>query len=600
MSRGKFAALFVALGIVSPINALAACDCGSTNSASPCTGSGISVSVTGSDKTITFNWGFNSDGEDAYCGQFASGDYWVAPKAGKPLVVSHISKSGGGGNISADLNPKTESHGLLDGSKGYGSYTASENITPSLPITITSSTHMLPVRFNAGSNIDSAASVVAAVQKAETDTDFCGTKQIVGECAEAYSILTVLSAVPTNNGSRMLRPNMSGESKDLVSLDDLELNRIPTFNAFNGYTAEKLEGAARRWSHHTEVFSLCSIEGKYYSEGGRAFRAHTVSANYAAGVAQAWYNDMASLMSGENPGAEQQLLLAAMLSYGLDIYKAVYNDAGENYRYYCSGAGQFLGKFMPPVFLAALSNNNVYRETLKQEAKNVVGTGYGPNELEQVKEGVDGRLIWGDGAAGLLNPQDVKRYWSELFGGQCYAGASGSCNPNIGKKTTRDPHGYIDGPPAQPGSNYASVVLGPQKSMLAMMMAMPEICETVNDQRLVKYVLRVVRHGVWTQADKCAPPDPRENSNCNVWESGENCTYYGLTWGPKPDNIHQCIENGAGQNGRYPHYDGTAIGVGYKSTQIERAWDEVVGSKNNCSIANRPNPPEGVQITNGS
>ncbi|SMF13419.1 hypothetical protein SAMN02745866_00845 [Alteromonadaceae bacterium Bs31] len=601
MSRSKFAVLLVAFGIISPLNALAACDCGSTNSASPCTGSDINVSVTSSSKTITINWGFNSGGEDAYCGQFANGDYWVAPKAGKSLVISQISKSGGyGGDISADINPTTENHGLLDGSNGYGGYKSSEDITGNLPLTITSGGHMLPVRFNAGTDINSAASIVAAVQKSETDTDFCGTKQILGECAEVYNVLTVLSAVPPENGSMMLRPNMSGSSKDLVSLDDLELQKIPSFNAFNGYSSDQAANAVKRWNHHTEVFSLCTLEGKYFSEGGRAYRAHFVSANYAAGVAQSWYNDMASLMSGENSAQEQQKILAAMLSYGLDIYKAVYNDEGENYHYYCSGAGQFLGKFMPPAFLAALSSNSTYRETLKKETERVVGTGYGPNEIEQVKEGPDGRLVWGDGAAGLLNPQDVKRYWTELFKGQCYDGASGGCNSNVGKKTTRDPYGYIDGPPARPGSSYASVVLGPQKSMVAMMFAMPEICEAINSQNLIKYVLRVVRHGVWTQGDKCAPPDPRESSDCDVWENGENCKYYRVTWGPKPDDLHQCIENGPGQNGRYPQLDGAELGVGYKSTQIERAWDEVVGNKNTCPLANRPTAPAEVKVKEGA
>ena len=408
MSLTKFAILAVALGAIVPFKAFAACDCGSTNTASPCTGSEINVAVTNSGNAINFNWGFNSGGEDAYCGQFANGDYWVAPKPGNSLVITSITTSGGGG-ISADVNPKTESHGLLDGSNGYGSHTASENIIGSLPLTVTSGGHMLPVRFDAGTGISSAASVVAAVQRAETDTYFCGTKQILGECAEAYNILTVLSAFPTNNGARLLRPNMSGETKDIVSLDDIEVQKLPTFNGFNGYDADQAASAVKRWSHHTEVFGLCTLEGKYYSEGGRAFRAHYVSQNYAAGVAQGWYNDMASLMSGENTAADQQKILASMLSYGLDIYKAVYNDDGDNYRYYCSGAGQFLGKFMPPVFLAALSTNSTYRETLKKESERVVGSGYGPNELEQVKEGPDGQLVWGDGAAGQAAdhvPQD--------------------------------------------------------------------------------------------------------------------------------------------------------------------------------------------------
>lgn len=589
--------LFCSLGAT---KLYAACDCGSTDSSSPCTGTSIDVPVSGSDKTVTFNWEFNSGGGDAYCGQFANGDYWIAPRQNGSLVLTGVDSAGAGGTT-ADINPVTHSHGLLSGGNNYGSHNPAENIVSGLPVNVLDSGYRVPTRDMPSEAVHAslpyAASIVAAAQRQETSSHYCGTKLIVGECAEAYNVLTVLPAVPPQNGSTMLRPNIMGATKDIIFMDDLVLSRLPKLSYFDAMDSNAVETARQRWAHHTEVFSLRVSNGEFFSEGGRAFRAHLVTSDYAAGVAVDWYADMAALFSGKLSSDDQAKLLASMLSYGLDLYKGVYDDNGEHIRYFGSGAGQFLGKFMPPVLLAALSNSIEYKTVLKTES-NTVGTGLGPNELEQVKVGPDGRLVWGDGKAGQLSEEDIRRYWGELYGGKCYAGASGTCNPNIGKKTTRDPYGYIDGPPAKPGTSYASVVLGPQRAMVSMMFAMPEICETINNKNLVDYVLRVDRHGTWTRDDPCAPPDPREGA-CDPWRDGLGCKYYRVTWGPSADNIHQCITNGPGQNGRYPHFDGTPISIGYQSPQIEKNWDRIVGEKTRCdgSSDGRPRSPSNVQVT---
>ena len=50
----------------------------------------------------------------------------------------------------------------------------------------------------------------------------------------------------------------------------------------------------------------------------------------------------------------------------------------------------------------------------------------------------------------------------------------GNGNVNFGKKTTRDPYGYIDGPANLPGSSYMGVAMGLR--VLASMLN-PEIVE---------------------------------------------------------------------------------------------------------------------------
>ncbi len=69
----------------------AACDCGSESASSPCTGSSISVDINGGsdegNRSVNFTWQFHSGGNEARCGQFANGDYWVAPADGQSSVT---------------------------------------------------------------------------------------------------------------------------------------------------------------------------------------------------------------------------------------------------------------------------------------------------------------------------------------------------------------------------------------------------------------------------------------------------------------------------------------------------------------------------------
>ncbi|RFA36881.1 hypothetical protein CAL65_10220 [Alkalilimnicola ehrlichii] len=70
-------------GEVSAEEVATGCDCGSTDAAAPCTGNALYVRVDatrrGSHSDAVFEWEFNANGGLAYCGQFANGDYWIAP-----------------------------------------------------------------------------------------------------------------------------------------------------------------------------------------------------------------------------------------------------------------------------------------------------------------------------------------------------------------------------------------------------------------------------------------------------------------------------------------------------------------------------------------
>ncbi len=557
----------------------AACDCGSTDAASACTGESITVSV-GESRTVDFTWNFNSGGQAALCGQFANGDYWLAPRSGESSVTLSSVVGSGSGSISLDENPKIEALGLLSSNPddSYGNYVAAENILLSLPLSFNGNT-----------------SLMAAIQRDESQHGGCGTNAILGNCAEAYHVITVLDQVPPDAGSTILRPSVDETNKELLSLNDFDFSRLPELTYIATQSAGELEQIRQRWSHNTELFSIRSVNGDIFSEGGRAFRANLLVDDYAAGVARTFVDDVMSIMAAGNPVAEKQQALAAVLTYGKDLYYGVY-DADTRTRGWSSGAGQHLGKFPPAVLFAALFDGSFYRDVLMQTSL-MLGqssgplAGFGPQELEQINVGVNG-AVWGDGADEMEVIDELNRYWAELITAQCFDGAWGTCATNSGRKNTRDPHNVIDGPPQSPGSSYMAVSAGPIRGFVALAHLIPEVCETINYPPLIEYANRITSQGLLTHNDMCAPPDPRESENCDAYRA-RDCLYYGLsntgvaTWGPiTTGQFPQCVPNNSGgntgQNGRFPDMHGGTVNIGFPSFTVENNWDTIVNYVSAC------------------
>ncbi len=574
-------AIIVLLGVVSLANS--ACDCGSIDQSSPCTGQNIDINV-GNSRTVGFNWTFNSAGEDAYCGQFANGDFWIAPADGQNVVTISGLTGSGSGSISLDENAKVDAIGLLssDPDQNYGNYDAKQNLMADLPMSFNQNT-----------------SLVAAIQRDENQHGGCGTNAILGNCAEAYHVVTILQNVPVNAGKTMLRPSIDEVNKELLDLSAFDLNRMPKLKYLSPLNGQQLANIRQKWSHSTEIFSIQSSSGETFSEGGRAFRANLFVDDYAAGVARSFVSDVVSLMAASNPSEETQQALAAILTYGKDLYYSVY-DHDVRTAGWGSGAGQHLGKFPPAVLFAALYDGSFYRDVLKQTSLTMLGVsqgelaGTGPQELEQINVGINGP-IWGDGT-NSMGRYDIGRYWSELLDSQCYDGALGECTTSGGKKTTRDPHNIIDGPPKSPGSAYMAVSAGPIRGFAALAHLIPEVCETINYPLLTEYTDRIGTLGLQTNNDMCAPPDNREvfgvEGGCDAFRA-QNCEYYGLsntgvaTWGPVSfDPQAACIPNNSGgntgQNGRFPHLHGQPVNIGYRSVIIEDHWQSIRNSAHPC------------------
>ncbi|RMD76506.1 MAG: hypothetical protein D6820_12595, partial [Lentisphaerae bacterium] len=463
-----------------------------------------------------FNWVFQSSGKQPpQVGQFACGSYWIAPAPGEDTVVLR-SLTGNPANqgkaadlLSCDIDPVTEKHGLLSGQNHYGNYDPAENILPHLP---------MPLQAPRGSCL----SLVAAMQRNEAVTSKGGTRLIVGEVADAYCVVTVLPSVPPEGGRNMLRPNITGMHKELLTWDDFDLSRLPAYDFIPRRSEAEWETVATRWRHATEIFGISVLRKTKrgprfttFSEGGRAFRAHLLIPNYGSGMAQVFNNDVLHLLAPGSFTPGKKKALAAIISFGLDLFHARYDRAPDAPpAAWSSGAGQSMGKFLPPVLVAALRRDESMAHRLRKAALTVHDPDpamRGPQELRQIRRGLTGVLLWGDGhpfirPKGALCEMDW-RYWGELVGGHNYDGYCGKLKPTtrVGKKTTADPYGYIDGPGARPGAAYMGVTAGCFRSFAAAMILIPAVRSVVNCDDPIEYADRLTRHGLWTWPDPVAP-----------------------------------------------------------------------------------------------
>lgn len=542
----------------------------------------VVISAKAPSRPAHFNWTFTSaNGQPAQVGQFACGSYWVAP-AERDSGVKFISLTGNPAwkdLLSCDADPITEKHGLLSGKNGYGNYDASENELPKLPQTYKPSS-------------DSCVSLVAAMQRDEQATSKGGTRQIEGEVADAYCVVTVLPKAPRDGGKNMIRPNFTGATKELLTWNDFDLARLPKHDFLQGRSAEQWDSVRVRWSHTTEVLGMAAeiptqrqgLQFTKFSEGGRAFRAHLLVPNYAAGSAHLYYSDLLALFSPRNNMDEMKPAIAAMLAYGLDIYHARYDIGQTARKQWSCGAGQSLGQFMPAVFAAALQKDPAKADRLRMAAITNHGDDpgeVGPHEMRQFKRGLTGVLLWGDYHPIVRKDAQMIeadwRYWTDFVGSKCYdayAGDPADRNPNRGKKTAADPYGYIDGPANQPGSSYMSVSFGGIHAFAAAMILMPEIRSIVNTDAPIEYVDRIVRHGLWTWPDPAAAPAKEDQDTARVWWSVQGAKGWGKTWGVRPDDVRFAIEDG---KGRFKSMHGKPVNGGYPVAAVGQNWDRIIG-----------------------
>jgi hypothetical protein len=384
----------------------AACDCGSTDQLTACTGNSLQVTVAdkgsnGDDIPSVFTWNFNSGGSVAACGQFANGDYWIAPASGETDVT--VSSVIGSDQVYVDADPVTGKYGILP---AYTGYDPAETL--SFPMTYSATTSLV-----AATKRDSADPLVAKCGTDATDGEEPDGSD--GNCVDSYNVITILDAVPANCGADMIRPNITGATKEFLTLSDFDFTRLPIKDFLTGTTPQVFEDIRQRWSHSTEIFGLgFSTDGVSFSsnsEAGRAFRSHNLIDDYAAGAAARLHSDVAAIFSDDNVFTEKKAALAAIITYGNDLYHAMFDTTAPHVNRWGSGAGQHLGKFTPVVLLAALEIDNPERLNNVRAVANEPNS-HQPQELAQLHVGPNGP-VWGD-------DEGYGRYWGDLLWSGCY------------------------------------------------------------------------------------------------------------------------------------------------------------------------------------
>jgi len=540
----------------------------------------MDASVSSNNREAHFNWLLESEsGVDPEIGQFADKTWWVAPAQGdtgvRLLSLTGSEKPGQTDLLTMDDDPIPHANGLVGlGAKTWGSYDPNQDEVPKLPVLYTP-------------EHGSAISLVAAMQRNEDETSKGGTKAIVGAVVDAYCILTVLPEPPPNGGSTMIRPNFLGDKKEFLTWEDFDLSRIKQYSWISKADASDIERIRSRWTAATEVFSMATWDGSMftaYSEGGRAFRPHLLHHDYGAGRASILHSDILQLFSSSNSINDIKPALAALIAHGLDIWHHMYGRNGFPGKWQ-SGAGQWGGQFTAPALAAALLVDPHKSIPLRRVAVLNLSddeNSRGPAEMRQIKRGVTGVLLWGDShrpnppASTSLDRSSHIRYWNDMKWGGCYDNSNEDCNPNVGKKVTADPHGYIDGPPTAPGSFYFQITLGNQRGLAAIMLLQPSVRAVVNNDWIIEFADRVHRAGRWTYPDPVASIPPVDQSGCDIWSgdgSGSGCEEYMITWGPRPDDTRYAIENG---DGRYTSVHGKSVNPVFTSSIAEANWTKII------------------------
>ncbi|HAS45716.1 MAG TPA: hypothetical protein DCS93_34860 [Microscillaceae bacterium] len=526
------------------------------------------TSITQNRDGITFTFSFNCDGGPCTYGQFVTGDYWVIPSTPNGIVTITAMTPDGELNPAlvnpADVardasgNPLELKQGLL---KAYNTYDASLNLM-----------NQLPYQARGGESI----------YKAKSQSSGCGTPAIEIGCIATSTILTVLSEAPPNNGATIFRPPFHGTWKPLYSTTKVKLNRLPRLPQVSNGTNGVIGGP-----NGYEHWAAPEVEfyHKGFSEFHRAVKPHLAQTPYGTDQAEYMLRDIANLF-GQETEEEKRQATYSIIQKGIDNY-AVFKMGTP----FSTGAGQHLGKKPPIVFFAAMYDDPALLEDVRAislDPKSAQVSYF--QEDYQIRLGNSGMAIWGDAFG------EIHRYFNRLY-------------PREDRKGTQaDPYGYIDGPagiiyesPAVSRKrNYLSVAAGPLIGYAFLQHLMPWFKYAAGDPEILLFADRYYAGygienfdgGVWTLPDPVAPYDTRE-SGCQppkILSTGiTGCSYYGVTWGPDPDDLSKFIGHGGDPNtkGRAPNLHGYKMIITRLHPLVKNHWDKL----RDCSDPASPNYP---------
>ncbi len=392
-------------------------------------------------------------------GKFANGEWWVKG----PVVITRITPDAVGGQNGWMKSPITLGKHGFD-SRSPNKYDAST--VPNLPYTT------LP---------DQA--IVKAISSSVADRagDGCdsGSNR---SCIDFYSVLTVVSQNPPNNGAGVFRPGYASVDRNYKLVDNLQFNLLPSLAPVSG--APSLDSVKQRFEtaqvDHLEVVSTEFI-----------YPRHSGAASYAANRGTDMAVAALRLMNNE-PIETKKASVVAYVQGGLDYWSVmktghIWNGQG----------GHGNARKLPIAFAAAMLNDTEMKTAIKESYK-LGGSIKMFNENNQTYIGRNGLALYG--AEGYSEDQ----YWRNQI------------DYDDTNRLIRDPYGYIDG--GWSGTSYQSCCNSmPWKYTALAVRLIPEIKSFWDgaDDAFLVYADRWVNHGAWSQPDPCAPAAQGGGANPN-------------------------------------------------------------------------------------
>lgn len=574
MIKLKITAFFAAMGLCASFSAYAVINAiplnitvdpedlfysGSLTCPTCTTTTSLSETVTG-DVDAVFNVALNSNGSSVQRDTMADGSTMILPMFGQDSVT--ITSITGNGTIVADDNPVLEANGIGTGVNNYLFYDSTKNIVNSLPITYTQDT-----------------TIHIAKMKTVTGDDECDTRDIHGECVEAYYTVTILMANPSAGAANTIRPSITATTKELITIDELNPSNMKCISNADFVAPNSSEYAAitRRYVHNSLIYRLWGngVED-YSSEGGRAYGAHLVSPSYGGTIETQRLDDLSRMQAcaADRNSAEWKKAFAAMVSYGLDVYHVKYTDLPALGRYFGTGAGQWPMTFPAAAWSVAMLDNSSKFDSYRA---NIASASTESPSVKRVRPQLTGSIFAGPNGSVWGNERTASpayaTCWDDYFESGGWPGAPWVFDA-VGSKSQVWPDREIDGPCSSPGSSYFSIDSPIQQANVLLACHTVGLSELINYDSLFEYSDRLESTGRRVTPDSCAPVDPIEGAaginGCDVWstrnvtfpttketlQSLSNCLKYGETWGQDPaGDGSQCIANNSGgntgQNGRF-------------------------------------------------
>jgi hypothetical protein len=314
------------------------------------------------------------------CGQFANGDWWVAPNAGDSAVtITSMTPGFTGTRNGAEVNPTGNTDTSVD-KQGYDSRLES---------------------FNAGNDpaLPYAAHPNDSIIKTVSRSTNCGLSGTGNDqhapCLDTAAVLTVMSTATDYSGD--FRPSYAGTNKKLYTKAQLQTNLLPSLAQVTNVPS--LSSETRRFQR-VQMDDWSGWEGRYmhptlnYSFSdtiGNPTRDYTSA--YGAQIGDDTGDAALRLMLNDSLSAKMPLLINYVQA-GIDYYGM--EAAGINWG--GNGGGHFSGRKTAGVFAATMLNDATMKANIQNDATTpdwLNGGHWGDEDTMTYYSSKTGRALWG-------------------------------------------------------------------------------------------------------------------------------------------------------------------------------------------------------------